>query len=46
MHSGHQQQFTINVWAGLIGDVLVGPHVLPRRLTGPQLFGKRLGPTA
>jgi hypothetical protein len=25
---------------------LVGPHVLPRRLTGPQLFGKRLGPTA
>jgi hypothetical protein len=28
MHSGHQQRFTINVWAGLIGDVLFGPHVL------------------
>jgi hypothetical protein len=36
MHSGHQQRFTINVWAGLIGNVLVGPHVLPRRLTGPR----------
>jgi hypothetical protein len=36
MHSGHQQRFTINVWAGLIGDVLVGPHVLPRRLTGKR----------
>jgi hypothetical protein len=22
------------VWAGIIGDVLVGPHVLPQRLTG------------
>jgi hypothetical protein len=32
----HAQWFTINVWAGLIGDVLVGPHVLPRRLTGPR----------
>jgi hypothetical protein len=33
MCSGHQQRFTINVWEGLIGDVLVGPHELPRRLT-------------
>jgi hypothetical protein len=28
-----QQQFIINVWAGIIGDVLVGPYVLPQRLT-------------
>jgi hypothetical protein len=34
VQSRHQQQFSINVWAGIIGDVLVGPHVLPQRLTG------------
>jgi hypothetical protein len=22
------------VWAGIVGDYLVGPHVLPHRLTG------------
>jgi hypothetical protein len=34
VQSRHQQQFRINVWAGIIGDVLVDPHVLPQRLTG------------
>jgi hypothetical protein len=30
----HQQQFSINVWAGIVGDYLVGPLVLPHRPTG------------
>jgi hypothetical protein len=30
----HQQQFIINVWAGIVGDCFVGWHVLPNRLTG------------
>jgi hypothetical protein len=30
----HQQQFSINVLAWIVGDILSGPHVLPRRLTG------------
>jgi hypothetical protein len=29
----HQQQFSINVWTGIVGDCLVGPHGLPHRLT-------------
>jgi hypothetical protein len=28
-------QFTINVWAGIIGDLLIGPHDLPPR---PPIF--------
>jgi hypothetical protein len=28
VQSRHQQQFSINVWAGIIGDVFVGPHIL------------------
>lgn len=31
---GHQQRFSINVWCGILGDSLLGPHVLPRRLNG------------
>jgi hypothetical protein len=34
IHSRHQQQFSINVWACIVGDCLIGPHVLPCRLTG------------
>jgi hypothetical protein len=34
IHSRHQQQFSINVWAGIVGDCLVGPHVVPHRHTG------------
>jgi hypothetical protein len=31
--SRHQQQFSINVSADIIGDVSAGPHVFPQRLT-------------
>jgi hypothetical protein len=34
IQSRHQQQFSDNVWAGIVGDCLAGPHVLPHRLTG------------
>jgi hypothetical protein len=33
----HQQRFNINVWAKIVGDCLVAPHVLPYRLTGNHL---------
>ncbi|XP_074032655.1 uncharacterized protein [Leptinotarsa decemlineata] len=29
-----QRQFSINVWAGVIGRSLVGPHILPDNLNG------------
>jgi hypothetical protein len=29
-----QHQFRINVWAGIVGDRIIGPYVLPNRLTG------------
>lgn len=29
-----QNKFSLNVWAGIIGDHLIGPHFFPRRLTG------------
>lgn len=32
--SRHQQQFSINVWAGITNDFLIGPFVLPQRLSG------------
>lgn len=35
MESRHQHKFSINVWAGIIGDFLIGPFLLPNRLTGP-----------
>lgn len=28
-----QHRFAINVWAGLVGDCLVGPYLLPSRMT-------------
>lgn len=31
---GHQERFTVNVWAGIAGDYLIGPYILPERLTG------------
>lgn len=35
IHQSHfQHRFGINVWAGIIGSRLVGPFVLPARLTG------------
>jgi hypothetical protein len=30
----HQQRFSINIWCGILGDTLVGPHILPPRLNG------------
>lgn len=30
----HQQTFSVNVWAGIIGDNLLGPVFLPNRLNG------------
>jgi hypothetical protein len=30
----HRVDTSINVWAGIVGDCLVGPNVLPHRLTG------------
>jgi hypothetical protein len=32
IHSRDHQQLSINVWAGIVGDCLVGPHVLPHLL--------------
>lgn len=29
---GHQDRFAVNIWAGLVGDNLVGPYMFPRRL--------------
>jgi hypothetical protein len=34
IHSRHQQQFSINVWAGIVGDYSIGPHILSHWLTG------------
>ena len=31
-----QQSFSFNVWAGILGDCLVGLHFLPHRLNGEQ----------
>jgi hypothetical protein len=31
----HETTFSINVWAGIVGDRLIGPVSLPERLTGP-----------
>lgn len=34
MQSRYQQQFSLNVWAGIISDHLIGPYFLPARLNG------------
>lgn len=31
---GYQQKFGVNVWAGILGDHLIGPYVLPNHLNG------------
>ena len=31
---GYQHQFFINIWCGIVGNYLIGPHVLPPRLNG------------
>lgn len=35
VESRHQQRFSLNIWLGMIGERLLGPIVLPQRLTGP-----------
>lgn len=30
----HQHQFKVNVWAGIIGDKIIGPVIIPNRLNG------------
>ncbi|EFN71217.1 hypothetical protein EAG_05969, partial [Camponotus floridanus] len=30
----HQTEFTVNVWAGIINNFLIGPYILPLRLNG------------
>lgn len=30
----HQHKFSVNVWVGIIGEHLIGPHFLPLRLNG------------
>jgi hypothetical protein len=34
--SRHQQRFSLNVWVGVPGDCLIGPHILPNKLTGKR----------
>ena len=31
---GFQDRFSLNVWAGIVEDHLIGPHFLPNRLSG------------
>lgn len=33
-----QHEFHVNVWSGLIGNVLCGPHILPDRLNAPLFY--------
>ena len=33
-----QTTFSINVWAGIVGDRLIGPVCLPEQLTGPTYW--------
>ncbi|GBN14579.1 hypothetical protein AVEN_73596-1 [Araneus ventricosus] len=30
----HQERWSLNVWAGILGDRLLGPYLLPKRLSG------------
>ena len=36
MHSRHQRQFSLNVWAGIIDKFLIGPFSLDGKLTGTK----------
>lgn len=33
---GYQQRCSVNIWCGIIDHHLIGPHVLPHRLTGER----------
>jgi hypothetical protein len=34
--SWHQQSFSLIIWAGVLEDRLIGPHILPNKLTGKR----------
>ena len=34
----HQQSFSFNVWVGILGDCLIGPHFLPQVFCGISLL--------
>ncbi|PSN46568.1 hypothetical protein C0J52_19704 [Blattella germanica] len=34
--SHHKQRFSLHIWAGLLGDRIIGPHFLPQRLIEQQ----------
>ena len=34
VQGNYQQKFSLNVWAGIVGNYLIGPYFLPDRLTG------------
>ena len=36
MHSRHQHQFSLNVWAGIIDKFFIGPFFLDGKLTGAK----------
>ena len=45
VHSRHQRQFGLNVWAGIIDKFLIGPFFLDGKLTGTKyvdFFSTRL----
>ena len=35
VYLSHEHRFSVNVWAGIIGDHIIGPYLLPISLTGP-----------
>lgn len=35
IQKGNQNRFSINVWAGVFGDHVIGPYILPNRLNSP-----------
>ena len=38
VHSRHQRQFNLNVWAGIIDKFLIGPFSLDGKLTGTTKY--------
>lgn len=34
IENNFQENFSVNVWVGIVGDFLIGPHFLPPRLNG------------
>jgi len=32
---GYQHRFSLNVWAGILGNRVIGPYILPNRLNSP-----------